>query len=280
MKRIVVLSSYVATSRVGGGVALLAGHALGVDPYLIPTTMLGRHPGLGAPGGGGVFDEMFASMIAGAKANGALEADAILTGYFASPAQVETAAAFIDQARAANPDVYVTVDPIMGDVDRGLYIGESTAEAIEAELIPRADLSTPNLWEFARCWSKSPIDRLDHAETVAKLAADWDQPILVTSAPTNTGEIGAIYRDDKGAWMAGGPLLCGAIPNGTGDALAFSMTSFILHGDAAELALSKSIGLVHTLLDRAQRIGDNDLPISASFDILKDPPRAKATKLA
>ena len=280
MKRIVVLSSYVATSRVGGGVALLAGHALGVDPYLIPTTMLGRHPGLGAPGGGGVSDEMFASMIAGAKANGALEADAILTGYFASPAQVETAAAFIDQARAANPDVFVTVDPIMGDVERGLYISESTAEAIEAELIPRADLSTPNLWEFARCWSKSPIDWLDHAETVAKLAADWDQPILVTSAPTNTREIGAIYRDDKGVWMAGGPLLCGAIPNGTGDALAFFMTSFMLQGDAAELALAKSIGLVHTLLDRAQRIGVNDLPICESFDILKDPPRAKTTKLA
>ena len=54
MKKLVVISSYVATSRVGGAIAALIGPALDIDPVLIPTTLLGRHPGLGAPGGGAV----------------------------------------------------------------------------------------------------------------------------------------------------------------------------------------------------------------------------------
>jgi pyridoxal/pyridoxine/pyridoxamine kinase len=47
-----ILSSYVAASRVGGGGQQYALAAFGIDPVLVPTVVFGRHPGKGAPGGG------------------------------------------------------------------------------------------------------------------------------------------------------------------------------------------------------------------------------------
>ncbi|MEM6627281.1 MAG: pyridoxine kinase, partial [Pseudomonadota bacterium] len=99
----VVMSSYVAASRVGGGGAAFVLPPLGVDPILIPTTLMGRHPGWGAPGGGAVAAEMFAGVLEGVEASGVFAlCDAVLTGYFASPDQVEAAASAIDRIKAAD----------------------------------------------------------------------------------------------------------------------------------------------------------------------------------
>ena len=54
MKHALVISSFVAGSNVGGSLAMKVLPQLGCEVALLPTTMLGRHPGWGAPGGGGV----------------------------------------------------------------------------------------------------------------------------------------------------------------------------------------------------------------------------------
>ena len=51
MRRILILSSFVAAIRVGGGLQALVLARLGVEPVLVPTTLFGRHPGYGPPGG-------------------------------------------------------------------------------------------------------------------------------------------------------------------------------------------------------------------------------------
>jgi Pyridoxal kinase (EC 2.7.1.35) len=82
MPMVIVLSSFVAGSRVGGGVAQLALAPLKIDVALLPTVLLGRHPGWGAPGGGPVACETIAQMIDGVAANRLLDlADAVLIGY-------------------------------------------------------------------------------------------------------------------------------------------------------------------------------------------------------
>ena len=44
----------------------------------------------------------------------------------------------------------IVVDPIMGDVGKGLYVSEEVADAIEHELAPIAHLIAPNAWEAER----------------------------------------------------------------------------------------------------------------------------------
>ena len=76
-----ILSSYVAASRVGGMAQALALAALGIEPVVVPTVLFGRHPGRGAPGGGAVAIETFDDLLAGVEADGVFaRADLVITG--------------------------------------------------------------------------------------------------------------------------------------------------------------------------------------------------------
>jgi pyridoxine kinase len=236
MPLVVILSSHVAASDVGGAAQVVALTRLGLETALAPTVLFGRHPGHGPPGGGPVTAEIFEGMLRGLEADGILErADAIVTGYFAGTGQITSAARFIDAARAANPTVRIVVDPIMGDSPKGLYIAEAVAESIVAELVPRADLLAPNAWELARLTGLSLDDPLAAARAASR-------PVLVSSI--DLGErIGVLYADADQAWLASHHRLEHA-PNGTGDRLTAHFTAALMLGGSPRDALAEAVGAV------------------------------------
>lgn len=256
MARVLILSSYVAASRVGGMAQALALATLGIDPVVAPTVLFGRHPGRGAPGGGAVIDGMFEGVLAGIEADGVLaRADLIITGYFASVGQVRMAARMIDAARAAGR-ARIIVDPIMGDGGR-LYVAEAVAEAIAGDLLPRADLLTPNAWELERL-SGLPVG--DAAEAV-KAARTLGKPVLVSSIPRGD-EIGVVYADQDQAWLASHARMAHA-PNGTGDLLTALFAAALIEGMPEEQALARSVGAVAKAVGEAAQGALDDLPIVA-----------------
>src|SRR5512142_937495 len=146
-----ILSSFVAASRIGGAAQqyVLAAHR--IDPVLAPTAMFGRSPAKGAQGQATAPDTLRRML-------GDIEADAVfgmvdlvITGHFSLPEQAEIAAEALVRIRdqAARRPV-VIVDPIMGDAPKGLYVTPEVAEAVAARLVPLADWITPNLWELGR----------------------------------------------------------------------------------------------------------------------------------
>src|SRR5262249_36853160 len=131
MPRVLILSSFVAASRVGGSAQAAALGRLGIETVVVPTVVFGRHPGFGAPGGAAIEPERFQSMLDAVEARGAFAAlDAVIPGYFASAQQVAAAAETLAKVRAASPTAHLIVDPIMGDEARGLYVREPVAEAL------------------------------------------------------------------------------------------------------------------------------------------------------
>jgi pyridoxine kinase len=139
MALVLILGSHVAGSRVGGTVAslALALSPFAIDPVHVPTTLLGRHPGWGPPGGGAVPDDIFASMLEGIAANGLFAlVDGVITNYFASPQQVIIASRAIAAVKAANPNAIAVVDPVMGDEPAGLYVSHEIASALIEHLVP------------------------------------------------------------------------------------------------------------------------------------------------
>src|SRR5580704_2199913 len=116
MARVLILSSHVASSRVGGGAQALALARLGIEPILAPTVLLGRHPGWGPPGGGPVAAETMQAMLDAIAYQGLYaQIDAVVTGYFSRADQVTVAFRALSGIRAANPSVLTIVDPVMGD---------------------------------------------------------------------------------------------------------------------------------------------------------------------
>lgn len=246
MSSVLVISSFVAGSNVGGSLAMKVLPVFGHEVALLPTTMLGRHPGWGAPGGGAVPQEIFAGMADGLIANQIPQsADVIITGYFASAEQVALAAELIREH--ASKAATVIVDTIMGDFGKGLYVKEEVAEAIVRDLIPLASLVKGNAWEF---WEverrlgrvdaapESPRDLKSlacHVKHAPARQGKW----LVTSVEDGA-EVGMFGFHERDYGFGGIPRLDAAmLPNGIGDfvtlMLACQPTASIvsLHDDIA-----------------------------------------------
>ena len=65
-----ILSSFVARSRIGGAAQQYAFAPFGIDPVLVPTVLFGRSPARGAPGGAAVAADTFRQMLLDIEAEG------------------------------------------------------------------------------------------------------------------------------------------------------------------------------------------------------------------
>src|SRR5579862_2162625 len=251
MARVLILSSYVAASRVGGGAQALALARLGIEPILVPTALLGRHPGHGPPGGGPVDAETFAAMLGAIEAQGLFsQLDAVITGHFSAPEQVAIAADVLARVKAASPGARLIVDPIMGDDDKGLYVKEAVAVAVEALLAPVADLIAPNAWELARLSGRSVPD-LGSAVAAARVLG---KSVMVSSIRSG-GEIGAVLTEGDSAWIATHPAAPTA-PRGTGDLLTALFAAALLGGFSNPDALGLAVGGVADAVDEASGLDE------------------------
>ena len=269
-----ILSSFVAASRVGGMPQALALAPFKVDPVLVPTVLFGRRPGQGAaPGGGAVPPEMFAGVLEGVEGQGVFGlADLAITGYFASAEQVEIAADVLGRARRAprqgayGPRLTVVVDPIMGDEPEGLYVGEAVARAIAERLVPLGDVLTPNLWELRRLTGARPAT----LKQVAEAARSFGKPVLVTSVPMEGDRIGGLYVGPRAA-VAFAHRRVREAPHGTGDVVAAVFGAHLLEGVAPAAAAEQAIRAAAETVFAAEEWRAPELPIVALGERLRSP---------
>jgi len=273
---VLVISSYVAASRVGGGIAPYVLAPMKVDPVHIPTCLFGRHPGWGPPGGTPVDADVMAKMLEGAEANGIFSlVDAVVTGHFSRPDQVAVAAEAIDRIRAAPrkkehstaPEKpIIIVDPVMGDEAPGLYIKPETATALLTDLVPRADILAPNLWEFGRL-TGTDISSLRTPDDVVGTARTKGGRWLISSVPSPTG-IGVLHVDAEAALLAETPRVAGKIPNGTGDMLTLRFAGGLVSGFGNEGSLADATGATHTVIAKTAEWNGTELSLAACSDLL------------
>lgn len=268
MPLVLVISSYVAASRVGGGMAPYVLGPLKVDPVLVPTTLFGRHPGWGKPGGEPVAADTMQDMLDGIAANGLFAmCDAVLTGYFATPDQIDVAARAIDAVRAARGagrEPIVMVDPVMGDSDKGLFVREETARAQADVLVPRASLVACNKWEFERL--TGPADKL---EDVIERAQDSHASWLVSSIPFRNRIANALVSGGE-AYAAASDFVGGPAPKGTGDLFHLSFLGHRVNGAGEKQSLHRAIWTVETVLAMAGLWKSPELPLAACSMFLAD----------
>jgi pyridoxine kinase len=261
MSVVLILGSHVASSRVGGtAISLaLAQSPFEIEPIHVPTTLFGRHPGLGAPGGGPVSDAHFAGMLEGIAASGFFAGiDAVMTNYFASAGQVAIAGQTIDAIKAANPKAIILVDPVMGDAPHGLYVDEAIAGAIVSDLIPRADVLTPNVWELG---AMTGFGVGDDASIIGA-ARSLGKPALVTSFARGD-QIGCLMLDG-GRIDVALQACVEPVPKGTGDLLAAFFLGHVLQHVTYAEAMARAVNGVAHVISASRDWGTSDLPIIAA----------------
>jgi pyridoxine kinase len=221
-------------------------------------------------------------MLDGIEANGLFGlTDVVITGYFASAAQVRAAARAIDAVRAAPRDgaasrkPTVIIDPTMGDAGKGLYVPVEVAEAIATELIPRADVVACNAWELQRLTGTDSRD----PQAAVRAGRLLNKPTLVSSVQRGN-EIGVVYVDRKEAWLAA-HAKAERSPSGTGDLLTALYAASILEGQTISYGLARAVGGVAETVTAANIWNAPELPIVAMAARIKQTsPTVRIERLA
>jgi pyridoxine kinase len=206
MPHALIFSSFVAAGGIGGGAQVAVLARRGIEATLVPTVMLGRSPAKGAAGRA-TEPDLFRALIADVEAEGAFDADLVITGHFSFAEQVEAVAQALGRLEGL-----VVVDPVLGDAPKGLYVKAQVAEAVAARLVPQADWIAPNLWELAHLSGRpiaTPVEAVAAARSLGRSA-------LVTSAPLGESETGMICCTATASRLYRHPRAAEA-PNGTGD---------------------------------------------------------------
>src|SRR5690242_5640260 len=146
---IISIQSQVAFGHVGNSAAVFPMQMHGIDVVAVPTTLLSNRPGYPTIRGRVLEAELVADLLVGIEERGAVErADMIMSGYLGSAEIASVVAGFVTRAKALNPALRYTLDPVLGDRDRGLFVREEIPRLVRDRLLPLADIITPNHFEF------------------------------------------------------------------------------------------------------------------------------------
>jgi pyridoxine kinase len=238
---------------------------LGLDVWAVPTVLLSNHPGHGRFRGEATAASAMAALIEGLDAQGWLaRCDGVISGYLGAADQARVVADAVRRVKALSPRAVYLCDPVFGD-DDGAYAKPGVAEAIARELVPLADIVTPNRFELSSLTSKKIADAA-HAVAAARVLGKAET--VVTSVPFDGGRIGTVAVVRDGAWTAAAPRI-ERVPSGSGDLLAALYLAARLAGRDVAAALSASCSAVDGVL-RASA-GADELRLVAAQGELASP---------
>lgn len=253
---IVSIQSQLVFGCAGNNAAVPLLQRLGATVYAIPTALLSNTPHYPSIAGGPIDPALIESLLD--RLLDRIEPgdiDAVLTGYIGSAGAAHAAARFIDRVRERHPNVVVLCDPVIGDIDTGLYVDEDVAAALAELLVPRADILTPNLFE-ARRLTGSRID--DPWAILDALLAQRACVAAVTGIDAGDGEVRTVAGDRNGRWSVVTPRL-DLRPTGTGDIFSAAFLHATLRTGETPRALETAVEAAFALLDACRSTGGAEL---------------------
>jgi pyridoxine kinase len=275
--RFLSLQSHVAYGYVGNRAATFPLQRLGHEVWAVNTVEFSNHTGYGAWRGRTASADQVAEIVQGIEALGLLpRCDALLTGYVGDAALADVVLDTARRVRAANARAIWCCDPVLGDVDTGIYVKPGIDTFFRERAIPACDLVTPNHFELEHLTGRT-VSTMDEALAAARSLLGGPRLALITSlrradAPSDQVEMVAVSREE--AWRISTPLIgFDVAPNGTGDAVAALFSAhWIGHGDVAE-ALGKAASSIFAVLETTRALGERELQLVAAQDRLVAPPR-------
>ena len=280
--RILSIQSSVAYGHVGNSAAAFPLQRLGHEVWAVLTVHFSNHTGYGAWRGPLLAPDDVREVIAGIGDRGVLgTADAVLSGYQGDPAVGAVILDAVAEVKALNPDALYCCDPVIGDVGRGVFVRPGIPEFLRDEVVPRADIVTPNHFELDYLTGRTTTTTEELLAAVDELRERGPRTVLVTSVlyPGTEDALDVVAVSDEGAWAVTTPLLP-ISPNGGGDITAALFLAHLLETSHAETALERTTNAVFAVLQATLDAGTRELALIPAQDAIADPPsRFGATRL-
>jgi pyridoxine kinase len=258
--RFLSIQSFVAYGHVGNSAATFPLQRLGHEVWPVLTVVFSNHTGYGAWRGPLLAPDDVRDVVTGIEERGVLPTcDAVLSGYLGGPGICEVVVDAVGRVKQANPGATYTCDPVMGNATSGCFVDPAIPPVIREQVVPHADIITPNQFELGFLTGTDPGTLESTLEAADAARAMGPSTVLVTSVlrpdrPEDTIEMLAV--DDHGAWLVQTPRLP-IKANGSGDLTSALFTAHLRStGSAAEalrLSASSVVGVLRATLDSGER---------------------------
>jgi pyridoxine kinase len=246
------IQSHVVYGYAGNTAAVFPMQRLGREVWAINTVEFSNHTGYGSWKGKVLGGELAEELVTGLEERGALSrCEAVLSGYLGDAAVGRAVTGAVRTVRSVAPNALYCCDPVMGDVGRGFYVKPDIPELFRNELVPLADIITPNQFEL-EALTGIETSTIDSARRAVDLIHEKGPRIaLVTSfrSGNSSGQIEMLASDKSGMYVITTPELpIAAGMAGSGDITASVFLSRYLEtGDVKrtlELCTASIFGII------------------------------------
>ncbi len=279
--RFLSIQSSVAYGHVGNSAATFPLQRLGHEVWPVHTVVFSNHTGYGAWRGPLLSPDDVRAVITGIAERDVLATcDGVLSGYLGGPGICEVVVDAVAQVKAANPAATYTCDPVMGNATSGCFVDPAIPPIIREQVVPVADIITPNQFELGFLTHTEPDDLASTLDSADAARALGPSTVLVTSflrpdGPDDTIEMLAVTGD--GAWGVRTPQLP-MKANGSGDLTAALFTAHLKETGSAPEALAATVSSVYAVLTATLESDERELRIIAAQDAIAHPAREFAVE--
>jgi pyridoxine kinase len=258
---------------------------LGREVWAINTVEFSNHTGYGSWKGKVLGGELAEELVAGLEERGVLpRCEAVLSGYLGDAAVGRAVTGAVQKVRSVAPNALYCCDPVMGDVGRGFYVKPDIPELFKNELVPLADIITPNQFEL-EALTGLETNTVDNARRAVDLIhAKGPRIVLVTSfrSGKSSEHIEMLASDKSGMYLITTPELPIAVGMaGSGDITASVFLSRYLETGnvkkTLELCTASIFGIIEASWqvhqDGEEKPGPMELRIIQSQKELDSPSR-------
>lgn len=259
-RRVLSIQSHVVHGYVGNKSATFPLQVLGFEVDAINSVQFSNHTGYKVIKGQVLQEQELADLIQGLEGNDLLDSYShLLTGYIGNASFLRQVADIVKRLRAKNPQLIYVCDPVLGDNGK-MYVPESLLPIYRDEIVPLADIVTPNQFEVelltgvkikseSDVWQAVDWFHQRNIDTVAISSSD------IVTAGNNDNETLRTYlsKRDGSRYALNIPKQGGDISfTGTGDLFA---ALFLAHSHAAtnetfHNALEKTIASLQAVIKR------------------------------
>ncbi|MDR0524405.1 MAG: pyridoxal kinase PdxY [Spirochaetaceae bacterium] len=176
------IQSHVVYGYAGNTAAVFPLQRLGREVWAVNTVEFSNHTGYGAWRGQVLDPALPGELVLGLEERGVLgKCEALLSGYMGAPEAGLAVINAVRKVRSLNPNALYCCDPVMGDVGRGFYVKPGIPEIFKKDVIPLADIVTPNQFELEALTGLDTSSLPGVRKAIAAIHARGPKVVLVTS---------------------------------------------------------------------------------------------------
>ena len=188
---------------------------LGFDVDPLNSVQLSNHTGYSAFKGQRLNGTELEAVVEGLTVNGLMGAYShVLTGYVSTESFLRAIMATVREVKRANPRAAYVCDPVLGDNGR-LYVPKELVPVYRQDVLPLADIITPNQFEAEQLAGRGPITDVTSAlAAIDALHACGVPTVVMTSSDVSllSGESAGMpdYGSGSGARASTDESACGS----------------------------------------------------------------------